>query len=172
MLSTHWGRVTHKYVSKVTIIGSDNGLSPGRRQAIIWTNAGILWIRPLGTNFNEILIEIYTFSFKKMHLKMSSAKCRLFCLGFNVLKTRTPSSNAFTGLATSKDLSMAMSNWVNEMNFVSKLERTSICPSPTFVIICYQTIPIRCQVWHTIGDNWHINLITDTSWSNCQYGAS
>ena len=42
----------------VTIIGSDNGLSPGRRQAIIWTKAGILLIEPLGTNFSEILIEI------------------------------------------------------------------------------------------------------------------
>ena len=41
---THWGRVTHICVSKLTIIGSDNGLSPGRRQAIIWTNAGILLI--------------------------------------------------------------------------------------------------------------------------------
>ena len=41
---------------------------------------------PLGTIFSEILIEIPTFSFKKMHLKMSSAKWRLFCLGFNVLK--------------------------------------------------------------------------------------
>ena len=45
---THWGGVTHICVSKLTIIGSDNGLSPGRRQAIIWTNAGILLIRPLG----------------------------------------------------------------------------------------------------------------------------
>ena len=82
---THWGRVTHICVSKLTIIGSDNGLSPGRRQAIIWTNAGILLIRPLGTIFNEMLIEIHTFSFKKMHLKMSSAKWRLFCLGLNEL---------------------------------------------------------------------------------------
>ena len=52
----HWDRVTHICVSNVSIIGSDNGLSPGRRQAIIWTNAGILLIGPLGTNFNEILI--------------------------------------------------------------------------------------------------------------------
>ena len=29
-------------VGKLTIIGSDNGLSPGRHQAIIWTNVGIL----------------------------------------------------------------------------------------------------------------------------------
>ena len=75
---THWGRVTHICVSKLTIIGSDNGLSPGRRQAIIWTNDGFLLIGPLGTNFSEILIEINTFSFKKMHLKMSSGKWRPF----------------------------------------------------------------------------------------------
>ena len=65
------------------IIGSDNGLSPDRRQATIWTSAGILLIGPLGTNFSEILIGIQTFSFKKLHLKTSSAKWRLFCLGLN-----------------------------------------------------------------------------------------
>ena len=85
MVLIHWGRVTHKCVSKLTIICSDNGLSPGRRQAIIWPNAGILLIGPLGTNFSQILIEIYTFSFKKMHLKMSSWKWRPFCLGLNEL---------------------------------------------------------------------------------------
>ena len=67
----HWGRVTHICVSNLAITGSDNGLSPGRRQAIIWTNAGILLIGTLGTNFSEILIEINTFLFKKMPLKMS-----------------------------------------------------------------------------------------------------
>ena len=51
---------------KLTIIASDNGLSPGRHQAIIWNNAGILSIGLLGTNFSEILIEIHKFSFKKM----------------------------------------------------------------------------------------------------------
>ena len=81
----HWGRVTHICVGKLTIIGSDNGLSPGRRQAIIWTNAGILLIRPLGTNFREILIGIQTFSFRKMHLKISSVKLRSFCFGLNDL---------------------------------------------------------------------------------------
>ena len=82
---THWGRVTHICVGNLTIIGSDNGLSPGRRQAITWTNVGILLIGPLGTNFSEMLIEIHTFSFKKIHLKMSSGKWRPFCLGLNVL---------------------------------------------------------------------------------------
>ena len=82
---THWGRVTHISVGNLTIIGSDNGLAPGRRQAITWTNVGILLISPLGTNFSEMLIEIHTFSFKKTHLKMSSGKWRPFCLGLNVL---------------------------------------------------------------------------------------
>ena len=49
---TNWSRVTNICVSRLTIIGSDNGLSPGRRQAIIWTNDGILLIGPLGTNFS------------------------------------------------------------------------------------------------------------------------
>ena len=88
---THWGRVTHICVSRLTITGLDNGLSPGRRQAIIWTNAGILLIGPLGTNFSENLIEILTFSFTKMRLKMSSAKWRQFCLGLNVLSNYIPS---------------------------------------------------------------------------------
>ena len=65
-LLTHWGRVKHIYVSKLTTIGSDNGLSSGRRQAIIWTNDGILLIRTLGANFSDILSEIHSFSFKKI----------------------------------------------------------------------------------------------------------
>ena len=77
--------MTHICVSRLTIIGSDNGLPPGRRQAIIWTNAGILLIGSLGTNFHGILIEILTFSFKNMHLTRSSAKWRPFCLGLKVL---------------------------------------------------------------------------------------
>ena len=86
-LLTHWGRVTHICVNDLTIIGSDNGLSPSRRQAIIRTNDGILLIRPWGTNFSGILIEILIFSFKKMRLNVSSAKRRPFCLGLNVLNS-------------------------------------------------------------------------------------
>ena len=78
--------MTHICVSNLTIIGSDNGLSPGRHQAIIWTNAGILLIGPLGTNFSEIQIGIQTFSYMKMHLKeivvcdMASILCRPQCV--------------------------------------------------------------------------------------------
>ena len=84
-LLTHWDQVKH-ICSKLTITGSDNGLSLGQLQAIIWTNAGVLLIGPLGTNFSEILIEIHihVFSFKKVHLKISSRNWRPFCLGLSV----------------------------------------------------------------------------------------
>ena len=51
--------MTHIYVSKLIIIGSDDGLFPGRRQAIIWTNDGIFLIGPLGMNFSQIFIKIH-----------------------------------------------------------------------------------------------------------------
>ena len=89
---THSGRATQIRVSKLTIIASDNGLSHGRRQAIIWNSAGILSIGLLGTTFSEILIEILTFSFKKMCLKVSSVKWRPFCLSLNVLNKKYTST--------------------------------------------------------------------------------
>ena len=49
------------YEGKLNIIVSGNGLSPGRRQAIIWTNVGILLIADLETNFSEISNEIHIF---------------------------------------------------------------------------------------------------------------
>ena len=83
---THSGRVTHICVIKLSIIGSNNGLSPDRRQAIIWTNAGILLIGSLEANFNdEIFIGIHSFSFKKICFIMPSGKWRPFCLGLNML---------------------------------------------------------------------------------------
>ena len=82
---THWDRVTHVCVGNLSIIGSDNGLSPGRCQAIICTNAGILYSGPLGTKFCDILIKIHTFSFNKIYLKMS-AEWWPFCLDLNGLK--------------------------------------------------------------------------------------
>ena len=81
---THWGQVTHTCVSKLSIIGPDNGLLPGWHKAIIWTNAGILLTGPLGTNLSEILIEILRFSFKKMCLKMLCAKWQLSSRSLNM----------------------------------------------------------------------------------------
>ena len=90
---THWGRVMHIWVRNLTTIGSDNGLSLGRHQAIIWTNAGVLLIGPLGTNFSEILIETHIFSFKKINFKMSSGKWWPCCLCLNVLYSISQRSN-------------------------------------------------------------------------------
>ena len=81
---THWRRMTHICVGKLSSIGSDNGLSPGRRLAIIWTKCWNIVNWTLGNKFSEILIEIHTFSLKKIRLKMSSAKCCSFRLGLNV----------------------------------------------------------------------------------------
>ena len=73
----NWCRVTHTCVSKLIIIGSDNGLSPGRRQAIIWTNAGILLIAPLGINFSKVLIikDVFGYVVWKMAAILSRSQC-------------------------------------------------------------------------------------------------
>ena len=81
---THWGQATYICISELTIIGSDAVMLPGWHQAIMWTNAGILLIGPMGTSFSEILMEIFTFSLKKMDLKMLSGKWGPFCFSLNV----------------------------------------------------------------------------------------
>ena len=92
---THWGRATHICVGKLTIIGSDNGLSPGRRQAIIWTIAGILLIGSLGTNLGNFNrnsnIFIQENAFENVVCKMAS-----ICLGLNVLKNQTSTHKDLT----------------------------------------------------------------------------
>ena len=118
---THWGRVTHICVSKLTIISSDNGLSPSRRQAIIWTNAGILSIGPLGTNFSETLIANQTISLRKMHLKMSSAKSRPFCLGLNVLSKHCLGRSA-----------NCQSLLYGQVHFLMAITPHAVFPSPCF----------------------------------------
>ena len=80
IMLTHWGRLTHICVSKLTNIASDNGLSPGRRQTIIRTNAGMLLIGTLGTNFSDILSEIQIVSFEKMYSKMAAILSRSQCV--------------------------------------------------------------------------------------------
>ena len=101
-LLTHCGRVTHICISKLTITSSDNGLLPGGGQAIIWTNAGILLISTLGTDFSEISIEIDLFSFQrnafdkvicKMSFIVSQLQCvkNLFSSGWNLTKRRDES---------------------------------------------------------------------------------
>ena len=137
LLLTHWGRVTHICVGNLTIIGSGNGLLPGQRQAIIWTNTGILLIGPLGTNFSEILIEILTFSFKKMHLKVSSAKWWIFCLGLNVLSR----------------------HWLHNIRMTPRLSSTSL---PSFSIDVVLTLSVTMQ--HCCALSWEQSPNSLKSW--------
>ena len=81
---THWDWVTYLCISKLTIIGSDNALLPGRHQAIIWTNGRVLLIGTLKTHFNEILSEIHIF--KKIHLKMSDLNVLSIILDHIIMK--------------------------------------------------------------------------------------
>ena len=140
---THWGRVTHICVSKLTIIGSDNGLSPGRRQAIIWTNAGILSIGPLGTNFSEILIEILTFSFKKMHLKMSSGKWRPF-----VSASIVNDGNCRHSMPVGKE-GYAYDALPHTFNIgVFKCSKQFYHSKTYLQLICEPSCQLRCCFWH------------------------
>ena len=83
---THWSQMMHICINSLTIIGSVIGLSWRLHQTINWTNAQILIFGPLMTIFCEILIEMNIFSFKKMHLKFSSAKWWPICFGQCMLK--------------------------------------------------------------------------------------
>ena len=71
---------------KHTYIASDNGLSPIRRKPLSEPMLLYCQLNPK-EHFSVILFEIRKFSFKKMHLKMSFAKWRPFCLGLNVLNS-------------------------------------------------------------------------------------
>ena len=130
--------MTHICVCKLTNLGSDNGLSPGRRQAIIWTNAGILFIGTLGTNFSEFLIGIQAFSFKKMHLKMSSVKWRPFCLRLNVLMLYFSGTNVVVGKTSVTTPEVLWScilfvvSWLPSNQKLVTIKNTSLCTKNVF----------------------------------------
>ena len=77
---THWGPVMHICISKQTNIGSDNGLVPCRRQAIIWTIGGILLIQTSGTNFSGTLSKIHKFSFGNVVCEMAANLAQPQCV--------------------------------------------------------------------------------------------
>ena len=108
----YWSGMTHICVSKLTIIGSDNGWSPGGHQVIIWINAETLFIWPVETQFNEISIKYN----KKMRLKTRSTKCRPCCFGLNVLTHFLPRA------------AYALVNWISidSSNGLSPIRRLAI----------------------------------------------
>ena len=92
---THWGWVTHICVSKLIITGSDNGLSPGRRQAIMWTNAGILLIGPLGKFNQNSNISIHENAIESVVCEMAAILSRPLCVNntpalFQIMAWRRP----------------------------------------------------------------------------------
>ena len=83
---THWGRVTHTCVGNLTIIGPDNGLSPGRHQAIIWTNPGTL-MNKLQWNFNRYSnIFIQENAFENVVCEMASILPQPQCVKLSAVK--------------------------------------------------------------------------------------
>ena len=140
--------MTHICLGKPPIIGSDNDLSPGRRQAIIWTSAGIVLIRPLGTNFSQILIGIQPFSFQKMYLKMLPVKWRPFCLGLNVL-------TLYMG---------AMPKWANQISKSKKGITPLSCISHPLVWTQNYDIKYTCVNYCSYNYHRAQHLIWNGSW--------
>ena len=139
---TNWGQVTNICISKLTIIVSNNGLSPGRRQAIIWNNVWILLVWPLDTNFSEILIEIHTFSFNKICLKVLPSKWRPFCLGLNVLHSLWTCNDNATYVDLSYGASLVSSN--SNLMF-------------TFIIAMLQVISCCIHLYYCLGSDSIMN---------------
>ena len=123
---THWGRVMHICVSKLTIIGSDEGLSLARRQAIIWTSDGILLIKLLGTNFSEILIEIHTISCKKIRLKRKMAAILSWSQCFNALCQADSAVILHVYIVTIIDRSLAIIAWTFCFIWITEMMRNQI----------------------------------------------
>ena len=178
MKLTHWGQGTHICVNKLTSINSDNGLSPDWHQAIIWTNAGILLIEPLGIKYSEILIEILTFSFKKMRLKVSSANGGHVVLASMAAMMSWPQCvNSLRPSDTYICLGHHCLNqwWIvvswtlgNKLNFFSQenefenvvCETASILCQPQWVNV-YKELP--SEVWWCSGYLFDVKKIKETS---------
>ena len=140
----------------VTIFGSDNGLPPGRRQAIIQTSDGILLIWPSGTSFNEISTEIITFSFEKICLKVSSAKWRPLCLGLNVLTSARYSYIKSSNATISSSLMCSYLSWLRR--------NTSGYGLASWILI---STPKRLEEYY--GQQWYI---TPKRHMNCYLSGS
>ena len=151
---THWGRVTHICVSKFSILGSDNGLSPGRRQTIIWTNAGLLLIGPLGTNFNEIVIKIQENAFEMVVWKMAA----IWSIGLNVLNkiwpTKLRKMRTFHALGERDSVKDHFALW----NIKSEFEpRCGYFKDPTLWIY-------RTYVFITVYSAWISSCFFSVAW--------
>ena len=130
------------------IIVSDNGLPHVWCQAIIWTNAGLLLIGPLGSNNSEFLIKLQQFSYKEIHLKMMSAKWHLSCLG--CVNSLWPNPAIWWN---------AKLSWLTSWVVVSQLSlhyqtlswSTSFEYGPVTMIVPVSGHQVRCIPWVQMG---------------------
>ena len=143
--------------SNGAIIGSNNGLSPNRRHAIIWTKDGILLIGTLGTNFSEIWIQTQQFPYKKMSFEMSSPQWRPLFLGLNVLHDEITVGDLRSTLCTKTPLCVRSGSYIKQM----PLEHLSY-------IKCSTTFPFqfKFKVFMVVVDtikllnlNWKGNVV-------------
>ena len=108
-LLTYWGRMTHICVGNLTIIGPDNDLSPGRRLAIIWTNAAILLIGPMGTlqwnRHRNSYIFIQENAFQIVVWKMAAILSWPQCVNSSPPKCRIHASGNWSSIVSGNGLS-------------------------------------------------------------------
>ena len=145
----------------------------GRHQAIIWTNAGILLIRRLGTNFSEILSEIHTFSLKKMSLKMSSAKWRQFCLGLYADMQRHVTGPSYhSGMRTGHDDVIKWKHFPCYWPFVRGIHRSPVNSPPK----CHPAVTRSFDVFFDLHPNkrlskqwwgWWSETLSCLLWRHC-----
>ena len=143
--------MTHICIVNLTIIGSDNGLSPGRRQAIIWSNDGILFIGPLGTNFSEISIEIHTFiqenAFENVVWIMAAILSQPQCVNtfYKLISSCCQASIYYLSQYSPRSMSSHGITWVQWVNTLRL--RQSECHFPDNIFKC---IFMNVNVWISI----------------------
>ena len=120
---THWGRVTHICIGKLTIIGWDNGLSPGRRQAIYlnqcWNIVNLTLRSKLQWNFNRNSnIFIQENALENVVSQMVS-----ICLGLNVLRVNPSSTDHVNLLKTTTQI-----NQTQQLNSKSHINSKQFTP--------------------------------------------
>ena len=106
---THWGRVTHICVSKLTIMGPDNGLSPGRHHHLnqCWNNVNSTLGNKLQWNLNRNSNNfIHENAFESVVWKW-----RPFCLGPNEFGCLHLGQWPMTYLMTLSDWTMSCQPW-------------------------------------------------------------
>ena len=151
----HWGRVTHICYNNINTIGSNTVLPPWWCQAITLTNVGILLIWPLAANFSEMLIEIHTFAFKKMHRKCRLRKCRLHLRLFCVRYEDHTVQNGVWFHRQASNLRTGRIYQLSKMSTVFATAGQLYLPNVHFILEIWNT---KCK-WVIFSDNVYAILV-------------